>query len=65
MPVVDGLLSLKMSSPEIGETPQITVLNDFIELNLGLIRRQIEALPAVPQSSWDTLNHLFLTLLKG
>ena len=62
-PVVDDLLRLKMSAPEIGETPRIVPLNAFIERNLGVIRGQIEALPHVPQSGWEPLNALFRSML--
>lgn len=63
-PVVNELLKLKMSTPEIGEMPRIVFLNDFIERNLSIIRKQIEALPSSPQSDWEPLNALFLSILK-
>lgn len=63
-PVIDNLLERKMSMPEIGETPRIAALNDFIERNLEVLRQQIEALPSAPQSDWEPLNTLFLSLLE-
>jgi predicted nucleotidyltransferase len=64
-PVVDNLLKLKMSASEIGETPKIALLNKFIEQNLSLIRKRIEALPKEPPSDWKPLNALFLSILEG
>jgi len=63
-PIVEDLLKLKMSTSEIGEIPKIVALNDFINTNLGVIRRQIGALPAMPQSGWKTLNDVFLSILE-
>jgi uncharacterized protein len=63
-PVIDDLLKLKISTPEIGETPRIVPLNDFIERNLGTIRKQIKSLPSKPQRDWETLNALFLSVLE-
>jgi predicted nucleotidyltransferase len=62
-PVVADLLKLKMSTPEIGETPKIAPLNEFIEQNLSIIREQIEALPKEQPSNWEPLNDLFLSIL--
>lgn len=62
-PVVDDLLKLKMSVPEIGETPRIPVLNDFIERNLVDIRRQVDAVPKEASGSWETLNELFRSIV--
>lgn len=62
--VINGLLKIKMSAPEIGEIPRITQLNNFIERNLIIIREQIEALPNEAQSDWEPLNALFLSMLE-
>ena len=64
-PIVADLLSLKMSAPEIKEIPVIPSLNEFIEQNLTIIRKQIEALPKELPSDWGPLNHLFLSILKN
>lgn len=64
-PVVDNLLKLKMSASEIGETPRITPLNEFIEQSLPIIREQITALPKEQPSDWKPLNTLFLSILEG
>ena len=64
-PIVADLLSLKMSAPEIKEIPGIPSLNEFIEQNLTIIRKQIEALSKELPSDWEPLNHLFLSILKN
>lgn len=63
-PVVADLLKLKMSTPEIGETPKIAPLNEFIEQNLSIIREQIEALSKEQPSNWEPLNDLFLSIVE-
>lgn len=62
-PIIDDLLKLKMSAPEIKQIPKITPLNEFIEKNLHVIQEQIKALPKEQPGSWDTLNQLFLSML--
>jgi len=63
--VVTDLLKLKMSTPEIGETARIPLLNEFIEQNLIVIRRQIETLPKERPNDWEPLNQLILSILKN
>jgi predicted nucleotidyltransferase len=63
-PVVEDLLTLKMSTPEVGEVPRIASLNDYIERDLHSIRTQIEALPKASQQTWEPLNMLFLSALE-
>ena len=64
-PVVADLLRLKMSVPEIEEIPRISSLNEFIELNLVVVQRQIETLPRERPSDWAPLNQFFLSILKN
>ena len=63
-PVVDDLLKLKMSTPEVGEIPRIALLNDYIERELHSIRMQIEVMPIASQKAWEPLNTLFLSALE-
>lgn len=59
-PAVERLLQIKKDAPEIGEIPRIGQLNKFIEMNLALIRGQIERLPEGSKKSWEPLNSIFL-----
>lgn len=63
-PVIDNLLKLKMSSPEIREMSRIEPLNNFIERNLIVIREQIRALPDTHQNEWEPLNTMFISMLE-
>ncbi len=64
-PIIDDLLKLKTTSPEIRETPRIDELNNFIERNLRVIREQIEAKPNEKQGDWAPLNALMLSILEN
>ncbi|MCL2489092.1 MAG: nucleotidyltransferase domain-containing protein [Oscillospiraceae bacterium] len=59
-PVVDGLLRMKMNTPEIGEGRRIDRLNDYIEENLVSLKAMIEEMPEAPKTGWGRLNALFL-----
>lgn len=63
-PIVEDLLELKMSAPEIREIPKIAPLNEFIESNLHIIRERIVALPDEQPGDWGLLNTLFLSILE-
>ena len=62
---VAALLSMKMTTPELGMAPRIDTLNAFIETNLPLLQAQVEALPAEKPKDWDMLNRLFLSALAS
>lgn len=61
--IINDLLKLKMSTPEVKEIPRITALNDFIEYNLASLRKSIETISETPVKSWEPLNKLFLSVL--
>lgn len=60
---VENLLTLKMQTPEIGTGKRIDEINEYIELNLTEIQKQVAALPQDTPQSWDTLNKIFLSFL--
>jgi predicted nucleotidyltransferase len=63
-PAVDELLRIKRDMPEIGEIPRIGQLNEFIDKNLILVRKQIEQLPDGSKKSWEPLNGIFLRAVE-
>lgn len=63
-PLVEDLLNLKTSIPEIGEIPKIKELNEFIDSNLSIMRKKIEALPKEKEKDWEKLNELFLSIVE-
>ena len=64
-PVVDNLLSLKMHTSELGESMQITELNEYIEQNLASLKTAVESLPPEHKTGWDDLNRLFIQILNS
>jgi predicted nucleotidyltransferase len=63
-PAIDELLRIKKDAPEVGEIPRIGQLNEFIDINLILIRKQIEQLPDGANKSWGPLNGIFLQAVE-
>lgn len=63
IPEVQGLLDLKMNSPEICEIPKIHRLNEYLDFNIEFIRKQIGDMPDVRGSGWNSLNELFKKIL--
>lgn len=61
---VDGLLELKIHTPEIKLIPRIDPLNRYLEDSILEIGQKIEGLPAESPRDWAGLNRLFLDLLE-
>ncbi len=61
---VDRLISLKMSTPELGTGKRIDIINDYIEAAIPEISALIEALPKEESSSYDELNKIFRSIIK-
>ena len=63
-PVVNELLRMKCESPEIGEGPRYGALNDYLDDSIEKITVRIAELPDGKPGDWDTLNRLFISMLK-
>jgi len=64
-PIIDDLLRLKMNTPEMGEGKRIDRLNEYIDTHLASLKETIDAMPPERNADWNSLNELFLTVLKG
>jgi predicted nucleotidyltransferase len=56
---IERLSEIKTMSSETKEIPQITVLNQYIEETIPLLKAQIGALPHVKSKTYDELDVLF------
>ena len=64
-PVVDGLLELKMRSPEIREIPRLDALNGYLDRRIEEIGERIRALPKEPPRDWEELDRFFLETIRS
>lgn len=64
-PIVEELLSLKKQSPELGTGQRIDALNCYLDEEIDSISQAIMLLPEQQQNGWDTLNDLFLRIIKS
>ena len=62
-PIIDDLLELKKTTPEMGEGVRIDKLNEYIDENLVSLKTAIDALPADHKADWGRLNELFLSVV--
>lgn len=62
--IVNNLLEMKQSLPEIGQIPKIIELNEYIEKNLAELKEQIDTIPNNYQNSYHELNKLFILALE-
>ena len=56
---VRELLDIKINRPEIYKIPRIETLNEYLEFNIENIGKQIDNIPNVKSSDWNSLNELF------
>jgi len=64
LPEVERLLDLKMNSPEIKEIPIVHSINEYLDRSIEEIRGKIELIEDEPESEWDELNEIFLSVLE-
>ena len=62
-PELDHLLELKKTLPEMGKTSKISVIDAYIQKKLPEIKTLAEEIEG-KASEWDTLNELFLRMVK-
>lgn len=62
---VNGLLSLKINSPEIREIPRIDKVNTYLEKSIMEIKTRIQMVEESKQPTWNELNAMFLQELYG
>lgn len=62
--VVDGLLELKMKSPEIKMIPRINQLNSYMDSEIADIKSRISAIEETRDSGWEELNAIFLSVIS-
>lgn len=62
--VIDNLFMLKMQTSELGESGHIEQLTEYIEKNLNHIKIQIDDLPLEHKENLESLNKLFMNVLK-
>lgn len=62
LPVVNRLIELKISAPEIGTGPRIAALNSYIEKNIEDIRTYIEKCDT-KRNNWENLDRLFCEIV--
>lgn len=63
-PIIDDLLALKSTTPEMGEGKRIDDLNEYIDDILMQLKEAIDILPPDNKSDWERLNDLFLKTLR-
>lgn len=59
--IVDRLLDMKMSSPEIARGEKIVELNEWIDAEIKNIEAKLAKLPAEKKPDWQELDELFLS----
>ena len=59
------LTEIKMRSPEITQGSRIQILNDYIEAAMAFVEQAIKSLPDEMAISWDTLDSVFCSMVKG
>ena len=63
-PVVNDLIRMKRESPEIEEGPRIAEINDYLYENIENITVRVAEPSHQKPHDWDTLNRIFISLLK-
>lgn len=61
---VYNLLSMKMNTPELGESKRIDIINNYIEASITKIEAVIADCSSTNCKSWDELNSIFLSILS-
>lgn len=64
-PYVDKLLKIKAEAPEITMGDRIDPINLYLEKNMEEISAAAEKMPEEKTGSWQELNRLFLSIIKG
>jgi predicted nucleotidyltransferase len=62
-PVIEHLLALKSTMPEMGEGKRIGALNDYLDKSIAHLKNEIDALPPDKKTGWERLDALFLEVL--
>lgn len=62
-PEVDKLLKMKQKLPEMGLSPRVQVLNDYIEAELSNIKEKAKFIEE-DEKTWNLLNDYFVSLVK-
>ena len=62
-PEVDKLLKMKQELPEMGLSPRVQVLNDYIEVELSNIKEKAKFIEE-DEKTWNLLNDYFVSLVK-
>jgi predicted nucleotidyltransferase len=63
-PVIERLLALKSTTPEMGVGERIDALNEYIDKSITTLKATIDALPHADKPGWKRLNELFLQTLE-
>ena len=62
-PEVEKLLKMKQELPEMGLSPRVQVLNDYIETELSNIKEKAKFIEE-DEKTWNLLNDYFVSLVK-
>lgn len=62
---MESLLALKMQSPELGTGKRIDILNTYIEEEIDRLGKLVHKLPERHEGTVETLNALFLQILRS
>ena len=63
-PAVHNLLSLKIDTPELGESKRIDIINNYIETSIAEIELTLNSYLVKDFKKWDKLNEMFLNILN-
>ncbi len=64
-PIIERLLVVKSTTPEMGVGERIDALNEYIDDTIINLKAAIETLPSDDRPSWKRLNELFLQTLES
>ncbi|MCH5194484.1 MAG: nucleotidyltransferase domain-containing protein [Oscillospiraceae bacterium] len=64
LPQVNALLEAKAVTSEMGTSKRIEPLNDYIDKQMEDIQMRLDSLEQTPNSGWDKLNDLFISVIK-
>jgi predicted nucleotidyltransferase len=63
LPVIERLLALKTTTPEMGESRRIDELNEYLDASIANLKNTMDALPPDKKVGWEHLDELFLEVL--
>lgn len=64
LPAVNSLLKIKTETPEVGYGERIDIIDKYLESSIEELETKLYSLPRAAKPSWETLNSLFMEMIR-